>query len=195
MSVIAQLTADILATPAAIVLFDTCAILDVARAPRSQSDAASAAMTLIALAKQTPPAIHLLAVDIVRNEWSDNIDSAEKDAESTVATYRKVAATISSLSSQPVPPEPPQLPTLPGTLRKLSLELLDACQVIDRDPTAMSAALDRVVKKKRPPHKKYVKDSYILEHCLALSSSLGGPTPECRPNSSLTHRFPSRSTR
>ena len=80
MSAIAQLTEDIQATLAPVVLFDTCAILDVARAPRSQSDAASAAMTLIALAKQTPPAIHLLAVDIVRNEWSDNIDSAEKDA-------------------------------------------------------------------------------------------------------------------
>jgi hypothetical protein len=47
--------------------------------------------------------------------------------------------------------------------------------VIDRDISPTNAALDRVVAKRRPSHKKEVKDSYILEHYLAFSRAIGGP--------------------
>ena len=61
-------------------------------------------------------------------------------------------------------------------LNARSRALLTACRAINRDVGAANAALDRVVAKRRPSHKKEVKDSYILEHCLVVARELGGTT-------------------
>ena len=174
MSTIAQLVADISAAPAPVVFLDTCAILDVARAPmRGQPDSVPAAMDLIRLAAQSPPGVYLLVADIVEREWADHIASARKAATDAVEAHIAVSAVATSTGVVACPPPPPQLHQLPIALEQLSQRLLWACRVIDREPTTLSAALDRVVAKRRPSTKGQVKDCHIVEHCLAVARSLG----------------------
>ena len=180
MSTIAQVASDILAAPAPVICLDTCAILDVARAPaRKQADSVPAAKALIQLAGSIPPAIHLLISDIVPNEWREHVGSAVKatrdavdDFESVVHVSSTSGAVSISVPSQQIQQARNQLPP---TLERLSRDLLDQGRLIDRDHEAMSAALDRVVGKRRPSRKNQVKDCYILEHYLAVARALGGP--------------------
>jgi hypothetical protein len=81
MSTIAQLVAHIQAAPAPVVFLDSCAILDVARAPRDHPDSVKAASDLIQLLKRIPRAVHLLVSDIVQKEWDDNIASVNSSAD------------------------------------------------------------------------------------------------------------------
>jgi hypothetical protein len=47
--------------------------------------------------------------------------------------------------------------------------LLDVSWALDRDQGCVNAAVQRVFDKRRPSHKREVKDSIHLEHCLELS--------------------------
>jgi hypothetical protein len=175
MSTIAQLVADITAAPAPVLFLDTCAILDVARAPaRAQANSVPAAETLVRLAGQSPPVAYLLVADIVAKEWADNVDSAVEELTKALATYEHVAQVIVTTGGTTPVAGPPILSRIPADLKASSDSLRLACRAIDRDTGAMSAALDRVVSKRRPSHKKEVKDSYILEHSLAVARGLGG---------------------
>ena len=177
MSTIAQLAAEILAAPAPVVFFDTCAILDVARAPtRAQPDTVTAAEALVALVGQTPPKVHLLVADIVATEWTDNIRSACDELTRAVSVFEHLTQVIVATGIVTHPTVSPALAGLSPDLEARSLALLTACRAINRDVGAANAALDRVVAKRRPSHKKEVKDSYILEHCLAVARELGGAT-------------------
>lgn len=171
MSTIAQLVADISTAPAPVIFLDTCAILDIARAPRTQSDSVSAAETLVRLTSQSPPTTHLLIADIVTTEWNDNISSARADTIRAVSTYEQVALVSASTG---IAPHPMSLSGLPSDLEGRSRTLLQVCRAIDRDASAANEAFNRVVAKRRPSHKGAVKDAYILEHCLALARGLGG---------------------
>ena len=174
MSTIAQLAIDISAAPAPVVFLDTCAILDVARAPmRGQPDSVPAAIELLRLAAQSPPGVYLLVADIVEREWADHIVSARKAATDAVEAHIAVSAVATSTGVAACPPPPPQLHQLPTALEQLSQRLLSACRVIDREATALSAALDRVVAKRKPSTKGQVKDCHIVEHCLAVARALG----------------------
>ncbi len=177
MNTIAQLVAGISAAPAPVVFLDTCAILDVARAPaRAQPDAVTAAEILISLVAQTPPKVHLLVADIVATEWKDNIISARDELTKALFVFEYVAKVIGTTGIVTYPTAPPALTGLPADLEARSRALLTACRAINRDVGAANAALDRVVAKRRPSHKKEVKDSYILEHCLVVARELGGTT-------------------
>ena len=47
--------------------------------------------------------------------------------------------------------------------------LLDVCWALERDQTCVNSAVDRVFQRRRPSHKREVKDSIHLEHCLELA--------------------------
>jgi hypothetical protein len=126
------------------------------------------------LAGQTPPAVYLLVADIVVTEWADNIASARKATADAVEAHHHVGAIATSAGLVVCPPPPPQLQQLPAALEQRSQSLLMACRVIDRDQIAMSAAIDRVVAKRKPSTKGQVKDCHILEHALAVGRNLGG---------------------
>ena len=90
--------------------------------------------------------------------------------------FEYVAKVIGTTGIVTYPTAPPALTGLPADLEARSRALLTACRAINRDVGAANAALDRVVAKRRPSHKKDVKDSYILEHCLVVARELGGTT-------------------
>jgi hypothetical protein len=192
MSTVAQLATEITDAPAPVVFLDTCAILDVARAPaRQQSASVAAADALHAHAVATPPKVYLLAADIVSVEWADNIPEARKEMVRTAAEFEHGLSAFRYSLTPMDPPDTLALDALAIVLAKFATErnnflvdlenrsqqLLNACRLIDRDPSATSAALDRVVAKRRPSHKKEVKDSYILEHCLLVARELAATVP------------------
>jgi hypothetical protein len=180
MSTIAQLVTGIRAAPAPVVFLDTCAILDVARAPaRNQPGAVPAAESLLHLARCTPPLVYLLVDDFVPQEWADNLKSARKAAADAVETHSHVGTVAASTGLVTFPVPPPQLAQLPDELEQRSRSLLSGCQSIDRDPATRSAVIDRVLAKRRPWKDKdgrAIKDCHILEHCLAVARSLAGST-------------------
>jgi hypothetical protein len=47
--------------------------------------------------------------------------------------------------------------------------LLDLCWALERDQGCVNAAIQRVFDRRRPSHKREVKDSIHLEHCLELA--------------------------
>lgn len=47
--------------------------------------------------------------------------------------------------------------------------LLDVCWSLERDQTCVDSAVDRVFQRRRPSHKRELKDSIHLEHCLELA--------------------------
>jgi len=47
--------------------------------------------------------------------------------------------------------------------------LLDVCWVLERDQACVNAAVQRVFDRRRPSHRREVKDSLHLEHCLDLA--------------------------
>ncbi len=175
MSAIAQLVADISSVPAPVVFLDSCAILDIARGPkRAQPDSLAAAIELIRLGSQSPPTLYMLVADIVPAEWENHIDSAVNDAASAITICQHVlqVATHTNLQIQVTGLQ--ELTKLPPDLRAGSEKLVPSSRIIDREQRATNLAFDRVVTKRRPSHKNEVKDSYILEHCLAVARSLGG---------------------
>jgi hypothetical protein len=57
-------------------------------------------------------------------------------------------------------------------LRKLAEDLLAQSTVLARDPICLDRAVARLIAKRRPSHKKEMKDSMNLEQCLELSAQL-----------------------
>jgi hypothetical protein len=177
MSTVAELVTEITAAPAPVVCLDTCAILDVARAPaREQSASVAGAEALCGFAAEVPPKVYLLVADVVAVEWSDNIAEARKEMARTASVFEDFLTAFAPASLSTVAP-PTALTTFRTDLETRSQTLLNACRRIDRDPAATNAALDRVIAKRRPSHKKEVKDSYILEHYLAAARALTAVVP------------------
>jgi hypothetical protein len=54
-------------------------------------------------------------------------------------------------------------------LRVTAEMLFDVCWALEREQTCVNAAVQRVLDKRRPSHKREVKDSIHLEHCLDLA--------------------------
>jgi hypothetical protein len=78
MTTIAQAVADLLAAPRPILIVDTCALLDIVRAPlRDLTAAVRAAVELKTLLMNGT--VELFVQDIVQREWTDNLLSARRD--------------------------------------------------------------------------------------------------------------------
>ena len=115
--------------------------------------------------------VQLFVQDIVPREWTDNLPSARKDGEAGILAFTATWE-LAHAFGQPAPPLPALPPgTLIDELEKLSKELLDAAEVIERDHDGMSLAIDPVAAKQKPSSAKGpVKDCHILCHALRLSS-------------------------
>jgi hypothetical protein len=172
MTTIAQAFANLTANPRPVLFLDTCALLDIVRAPlRNLTSTVRAGLELRTLAGAGT--VQLFVQDIVRQEWIDNLPSARKDGETGILAFTATWE-LAHEFAQPAPPLPALPPgTLIDELEKLSRELLDAAEVIDRDHHGMSLAIDRVAAKRKPSSGKGpVKDCLILCHALRLSDLL-----------------------
>jgi len=174
MITIAQAVANLTANPRPALFLDTCALLDIVRAPlRNLTATVRAGLELRTLTGIGT--IQLFVQDIVPREWTDNLPSARKDGEDGILAFTATWELAHDLG-QRAPPLPALSPgTLIDELEKLSKELLDAAEVIERDHHGMSLAIDRVAAKLKPTSGKskgHVKDSHILCHALRLSDLL-----------------------
>lgn len=173
----ARAGAAVLAAPAPVLIFDTCSVLDLARATERDPPNVAAALALLAR-RAAPGRLHLFVPDLVPGEWQKNIDAAsaregDRGHRAFDATWRSAVAL-----GQPLPtPDPPLLPTLLSALRRLSERFLGACTVLAREPDAMSWAIDRVAAGEKPSKKGGVKDCHIVGHALTLARSLGSGFP------------------
>jgi hypothetical protein len=172
MITIARAAADLIATPRPILFLDTCALLDIVRAPlRGLTATARAGVELRTLAATRT--VRLFVQDIVLGEWADNLSAARRDGEAGVRAYTATWQIAADLG-QPAPPLPVFSPgSLINELERLSRDLLMAADILDRDHGGMSWAIDRVAARQKPSSAKgTVKDGHILGHALQLSSLL-----------------------
>jgi hypothetical protein len=180
MITIAQAGADLIAAPKPVLILDTCALLDIVRAPlRDLTTTVRAGVEFRNLA--AAGTVRLFVQDIVPGEWADNLPSARRDGEAGVRAFTATWQIAADLG-QPAPPLPVLPPgTLVDELEWLSRDLLAAAEVLDRDHDGMSWAIDRVAAKRKPSSAKGpVKDCHILGHALRLSSLLAGGYPNSR---------------
>ncbi|MGO9919837.1 MAG: hypothetical protein ACLQIB_34730 [Isosphaeraceae bacterium] len=172
MMTIAQAVANLTANPRPVLFLDTCALLDIVRATlRNLTPTVQAGLELRTLAGVGT--VQLFVQDIVPGEWTDNLPSARKDGEAGILAFTATWE-LAHEFGQPSPPLPALPPgTLIDELEKLSKDLLDAAEVIERDFDGMSLAIGRVAAKLKPSSGKGpVKDCHILCHALRLSDEL-----------------------
>ena len=140
MVTIAQAVADLIANPRSVLFLDTCALLDIVRAPlRNLTATVRAGLELRSLAGVGT--VQLFVQDIVPREWTDNLPLVRKDGEVGILAFTATWELAHQLG-QPAPPLPALPPgTLMDELENLSRELLDAAQVIERDLEARRVAV------------------------------------------------------
>jgi hypothetical protein len=180
MITLAQASANLLAAPRPVVFLDTCALLDIVRAPlRDLTMTVRAGGELLALVGAGT--VQLYVQDIVPGEWTNNLPSARRDGESGVRAFTATWQIAADLG-QPAPPLPVLPPgTLIDDLEQLSHDLLDEAEELDRDHAGMSWAIDQVAAKLKPSSAKGpVKNCHILGHALRLSTLLGAGYPNWR---------------
>jgi len=180
MTTLAQANADLGAAPRPVLFLDTCALLDIVRAPlRDLTMTVRAGVALRTLA--AAGTVRLFVQDIVSGEWNDNLAAARRDGEKGIRAFTATWQ-IADDFGQPAPPLPVLPPgTLIDDLEQLSRDLLTAATVLDRDHDGMSWAIDQVAAKLKPSSAKGpVKDCHILGHALRLSTLLGAGYPKSR---------------
>ena len=194
MPTIAAAIAAIQAHPAPVVFLDTCALLDVVRAPNraAASDVAAAAELSIA-AKKSPPTAYLVISCPTPVEWHDNVDEAVLDCTAAVNCVDAVADAWSFLGVGGIPTLPIHALPLADRLKDLSKELRDSAILLDKDADALSRAIERVINSQLPARRggKARKDAVILEHAIGLTDALrgGGFAQTCVFVSSNTRDF------
>lgn len=164
--------------PAPVLFVDTCIFLDLFRSdragPRAPHLEIQAAANLLGLA--AADAAHLVVLELVPREYHDNAATVsagfenwaelhDTNQEWLVEAGREVSLTL----------PPPRLVRPLGIgalLRGLAERLLAKAVVLERDPGCLERAVQRLISKARPSHKKEMKDSMNLEQCLSLSRRL-----------------------
>jgi hypothetical protein len=172
------------ANPLPVLYLDTCAFLDVARAPARAGgpEAVRAAEVLLANSAPSTLRVHLVTCEVVRAEWKLNLEATKPEVKQALETYHTVNAVISltgllsGLIPGPLPPVAILTAQVTGHFDRLSRDLLDRATCVTRDLGCLERALDRQISdpQRLPARGKTgAKDCVILEHVLELSRSLG----------------------
>ncbi len=172
---VADAAAHIKLAVAPIVFLDTCALLDVVRAPlRNAAGNVEAPAELLTGATRNPPTVHLVIACPTPTEWGAHIDEAVQDCENAVNSVRTVSASCTFVGLPALGPLPAGLATLPDRLKTLSKNLLDEAILLDKDGDALSRAIGRIINARKPARKggQGAKDAAILEHAVSLVDAL-----------------------
>jgi hypothetical protein len=184
----------IIAQPAPVLLPDTCALLDVVRAPiRNSSYLIPQAEQFAALAAMSPKRLHVVISRTVTLEWNAHLAETVAEVETALQAMRvnlraiREACTAVQLA---LPAElPADLENLPARLQERATSLYDSALVLGEDPECLSRAFARQGLPRRPARQgKGMNDCMILEHALCLCSQLRaeGFSPACVFGSSNT---------
>lgn len=202
MTSIADAVTTILAgrVPAPVLVLDTCVLLDLFRwdgpGPRILFAEIKAANHLLeALALGGGELVRLVAPELVPGEFADNADSIQGAFKKGLEAHDKAREWLDDAGalfdlSRPVAP-PTRDSGISTRCRALAMDLLDRSIVLDRDRACLDRAVDRLIAKRRPSHRKEIKDSMNLEQGLELARRLreAGSTAPCLFISSNTKDF------
>ncbi len=182
MTTIPAAVARIISQPAPVLILDTCNFLDLFRRdsvrhqPRVPPEEIQFASEVLRAATDQPAAVHLIVPELVPGEFADHADRIEgelgewlrfhdRNQDWVVAAAHGIGTSLSSPSAvHPL--------GLHARFRGLAEDLLARAVVLDRDLTSLSRAVARLIAKRRPSHKKEIKDSMNLEQSLELCSQL-----------------------
>ncbi len=182
MTVIRAAATQILASPAPVLVLDTCSFLDLFRrdAPRQQPRVPpaeiQAAAELLQLLMVRPDAAHLIVPELVPGEFADHADRIEVEFEEWFRLHDQNQDWLAEATTWLGLALPTPLAVQPfgiqASCRRLAPDLLAKAVVLDRDPASLDRAVARLIAKRRPSHKKEMKDSMNIEQALELSGQL-----------------------
>ncbi len=182
MTTIPAAVAQIIAQPAPVVILDTCNLLDLFRCdkvgqkPRVPAEEIRIASVLLAFAIARPAAAHLVVPELVPGEFTDHANKTEGKFDEWLKEQDENQAWLAEASpwvgtSLPNPPAVRPFGLHAG-FRRLADDLLAQAVVLDRDQASLNRAVERLIAKRRPSHKKEIKDAINLEQCLELCLQL-----------------------
>ena len=161
-----------------VLALDTCVPLDIIRAGmRSQTDLIDGCRRLSEIVVTDPDRVQLIVTSLVVIEWGQNKEQVRQemaewitDTDRRILEIHKTCDRVGSpLLTQAPTYEDPQLI---DSLTSLGESLIQGAVVLDEDNACVMRAIDRVKQKRRPSHKKEIKDSIHLEHYLEISRQL-----------------------
>jgi hypothetical protein len=180
-----EIVAEAAAEPLPVLLPDTCALLDIVRAPTLRHNAGpivAAARRLLAFATASAPGLRLFVASIVLDEFHQILQS-ERDAVSRIlARLQDDMTRMQSVESALRPELAERVPFPPGPapaatadlLRGLAHDLATAAGTIGQRDACVVSANERLLRA-RPPashHRQQYKDCVIFEHYLQLAREL-----------------------
>jgi hypothetical protein len=188
MSRIADVVTTLIAAPVPILLLDTCAFLDIIRAPvRRDPSWIEPAIRLRAGVSAQPRKCGLVVASLVGQEWTDSVATVVKELSKHLRDLDAQAAHVHDACNAVGISLGQAKPLYAGTLlnsllHDLSRDLMNVALALDGDDALKMRAVQRVFDK-IPPSRKggQLKDCTILEECLELCRGLraGGFAEKC----------------
>ncbi len=182
MTTMTAAVAQILAQPAPVIILDTCNFLDLFRRdttrqqPRIPAEEIRIASELLQLVTARPDAVHLVVPELVPGEFADHANRIEREFDGWLEFHdenqdwlAEAALRVGTVLPTPLAVHPFGLH---AEFRRLADELLAQAVVLDRDQSSLNRAVARLIAKRRPSHKKEIKDSMNMEQSLELCSQL-----------------------
>ncbi len=164
----------ILSQPRPVLFLDTCALLDIVRAPYRKElgeDTIDAALKLRERLGESPPAYHAAGSTILGTEFAHNVVAVERELLGAIEAGTRIVA-VQNLIEALAPPVP-DFSNLRDRLVALANDLLGRVLLIPEDQSCIGRAFARVLERRAPAVKNNsVKDAYLIEQCLALCREL-----------------------
>jgi hypothetical protein len=180
MTSIAAAVADLVSNQRPVLLLDTCDFLDVVRGvAEGHLFHARSFRRVLGVLGLAPNRFQVVITWLVRHEWNQNLDDAHRMVEKHLRDVdERIDEITEACGLGGVPfaysgPRYSDLPVLQG-LVDLAERVMNQAVVLEREVPCVERALSRVLDKRRPSHKKEIKDSIHWEHYLELSRKLGG---------------------
>jgi len=167
------------AAPAPVVLFDTCSLLDIVRAPIRADVPIKVVDEADRMVKESGTQLWIGVADLVVREFADNVAGVKQEVASTIqkldlqlARMTSTAQVVNPVSAGRGHPSYVAM-DLPDRLEKLASSLCANAIVLAPHNDFSLRASDRVVRRIPPAAKgQEFKDCVIIEHYLALCGAL-----------------------
>lgn len=189
---IAEVVERIRATPAPMLIVDSCNFLNLFEAEKGKLitfgvEEVKAASRILHLLSGDGTELHLVVPELVPWEFQENTDEVLKRLLGWVRDYddaqTQLATVCRAVGLQPPICASAQQLRLDDKLKSLAEDLLGKAAVLPRDPGCLERAVNRVVERKLPSTNKnqQLKDSMNLEQALELCRLLGVGAPFGHP--------------
>lgn len=179
---IETLSREILASPAPLLLLDTCSVLDIIRTAgdtRCRAGFIAGASEMIRMASKSPPGLWIVAAELVLSEWNDNCERVELDTRKRIIeldqNVKALTEVLNYLGS--VPPEGASNFSeyaIESRLKGVAVNLLGVATVLQGDDGCSVLANRRAIMGWAPASrgKNASKDCMIIEHYISLCREL-----------------------